>query len=182
MAFLVILIIIGISTLIFMVKFGNGSNNLMTLLLISIIIGVFTLLFMAEPWVRKQEKLSKKGYLKGFRKVNFSIVQIVRPLIIVFFLVFILLWWGGQHSHPSYDSDAKSNLHNLYLGCKAYWADNGGDKECNVFTVANDNYFYVQTEGVNIEGHGNESTFTATAQHMDSDNVFTMDAKGNIQY
>lgn len=82
--------------------------------------------------------------------------------------------WG------SYDSDSKSNLHNLFLGCKAYWADNGPDVECNVPVVANDKYGFVQSERVNIEVNGTESTFTATAQHLDSPGVYHMDAKGNI--
>ncbi len=101
--------------------------------------------------------------------------------------LFILLAWlssplsGERYKDRARESDAKSNLHHLYLGCKDYWADNGGDKACEVATVSTQDYGFVQSDRVNIEGHGTESTFTATAQHMDSTAVFTMDANGSIR-
>ncbi len=102
--------------------------------------------------------------------------------------LYILFAWaaspimsGDRYKDRARESDAKYNLHHLYLGCKDYWADNGGDKECEVATVSTQDYGFVQSDRVNIEGHGTESTFTATAQHMDSTKSYTMDAKGYIQ-
>ena len=105
---------------------------------------------------------------------------------VIFGGLFILFTWfssplsGGRYKDRAQESDAKYNLHHLYLGCKAFWEDNGGDKECEVATVSTQDYGFVQSDRVNIEGHGTESTFTATAQHMDSTAVFTIDAYANI--
>jgi len=85
------------------------------------------------------------------------------------------------HPHRSTNhSDAKSNLHNLYLSCKAYWAEQGSDKDCRVGTVTVAEYGFVQSNRVNIEAQGTESTFTATAQHLDNENSYVMDLNGNI--
>jgi len=81
----------------------------------------------------------------------------------------------------------KSNLHNLYLGCKAYWAEAGSEQDCRMDIVTAVEYGFVQSEGVIIEGHGTESTFTATAHYpgpkfdfMDSTISYTVDAKGEV--
>ena len=104
-----------------------------------------------------------------------AIITLPASLLIIF--VLILPLFSGNKSRAN-DSLAKSNLFNLYLGCKAYWADNGGDKECVAATVSTEDYGFVQSDRVNIEGHGTESTFTATAQHMDSTTVLTINANG----
>ncbi len=106
-----------------------------------------------------------------------AIITLPASLLIIF--VLILPLFSGNKSRAN-DSLAKSNLFNLYLGCKDYWADNGGDKECGVATVSTEDYGFVQSDRVNIEGHGTESTFTATAQHMDSTVVLTIDANGLV--
>jgi len=97
----------------------------------------------------------------------------------VIFLVFIAPQFSSNKI-GSYNSDSKSNLHRLYLGCKMYWANNGADKECNVSIASQPENGFDKWGRVNIEGHGTESTFTATAQHEDSTTRYTIDSEGII--
>lgn len=76
--------------------------------------------------------------------------------------------------------DPRSSLHNLYLGCKAYWAEQGSDKECRVDIATRVEYGFVPNPQVSISGQGTESDFTATAKRLDSTTQYTMDAQGNI--
>ena len=85
-----------------------------------------------------------------------------------------------EHDRHFYNKDAKSNLHNLYLVCKAYWAEQGSDQKCDVSIASQPAYGFVKFESVNISGQGTETTFTATAQHQNSTTQYTMDANGNI--
>ena len=56
----------------------------------------------------------------------------------------------------------------------------GNEKECTLSIASQPDHGFVKSERVNIEGHGTESTFTATAQHQESTTSYTMDANGNI--
>ena len=79
------------------------------------------------------------------------------------------------------NSEAKSNLHNLYLGCQAFWAEQGGDKNCSIDIVSQAEYGFVKSPHVHISAKGDKRTFKATAIHEDSTTFFHMDAKGNIR-
>ena len=85
--------------------------------------------------------------------------------------------WRGR----TYDSDAKSNLHNLFLGCKAYWADVGSEQECNADIAKKTTYGYVQSKRVEVVAGGDEKSFLAWGHHRDSKNIFRMDAIGDIK-
>jgi hypothetical protein len=84
-------------------------------------------------------------------------------------------------SGRAYDSDTKSNLHNVYLACKAYWADHGGEKSCDrpVFTLTT--YGYIQSQDVRIEASGREKDFRGLATNINTDKWFWMDKLGSIQ-
>jgi type IV pilus assembly protein PilA len=84
-------------------------------------------------------------------------------------------------SSRAHDSNARYDLHNLYLGCKAFWAEKGSDNDCNVSIVSSTTYGFVQSREIKINGSGTEKTFTAKAQHQSSSNEFEIDAAGNIK-
>ena len=69
----------------------------------------------------------------------------------------------------------------MYLACKAYWADNGSDQECNVSIASQPEVGYIKSDRINIEGHGTEKTFSATAFHEEGDEVYKMDVNGSIE-
>jgi len=97
-------------------------------------------------------------------------------------IIFIPYQLAGYHHHVfrSFDSDAKSNLHHMFLACQTYWEEKGSDKNCDLNTVTQKEYGFVQSEYVNIDGKGTAKNFTATARHQARKNVFTIDAEGKI--
>jgi hypothetical protein len=80
-----------------------------------------------------------------------------------------------------YNSDTKSNLHNLYLACKAYWADNGGEKSCNREIASGTSYGYFQSSDVRIHGEGGEMGFRALATNINSKQFFMVNSSGSIK-
>lgn len=87
----------------------------------------------------------------------------------------------GGWAKRAYDSDAKSNLHNIYLGCKAFWADTESHKTCNVEIASRTTYGFIQSRKVAVLAGGDEISFLAWAHHSDSDKIFRMDANGKIE-
>lgn len=91
---------------------------------------------------------------------------------------------GITHPRPkprAYDSYTKSNLHNIFLACKAYWADSGSSNACNydVFTLTS--YGYIQSGNVVVAGRGgSEKSFNITAMNQNSKKAFEINEVGKI--
>jgi len=81
----------------------------------------------------------------------------------------------------AYNSDAKSNLHNIFLACKAYWADNGSDRTCSPEIASGPMYGYIKSPDVIVTGSGTEKTFSVTAYNTNSDTRFSINSYGNIR-
>ena len=101
------------------------------------------------------------------------------PVIGTAFLILFLSKAGSCQS-CAYNSDVKSNLQNIYLACKAYWADYGGDKNCNADQYNRTTYGYMQSMDVSVSGSGTEPTFTVKGHHANGTKTFTINSIGAI--
>ena len=110
-----------------------------------------------------------------------------QELLIVFSIIGILAAIAvpqfGAYKNRAYQADAKANLHDIYLACKAYWSDNASTASCTTALAAAPNYGWVAKKNVAVKiMTGTESAFAATATHTSdtSSKTFTMDSNGNI--
>jgi type IV pilus assembly protein PilA len=107
------------------------------------------------------------------KKINnqkgFTLVEMLIVLGIVGILSSISIPIYHQYKARSYDKVAKGSLHNLYLTCKAYWADTFSSNGCSAATVTGTKYGFIETEGVTVAtNNGVENSFQASAFHLDN--------------
>lgn len=125
-----------------------------------------------------EQKKEEKKY--PFR----TLITILSVIIIVSgILAVILIPQFNTYCCGAPDSDSKSNLHNIFLACKAHWADNGSEAICTNEVVAQTSYGYIQSDEIKIFVFGNEENFKAyvTNTQDEREKVFELDSQGSVQ-
>ena len=114
------------------------------------------------------------------REGGFTLIELLIVIAIIGILAAIAIPQFNQYKARAYDTASKADLHNIYLACKAYWADTGSDQSCSETEAGGANYGFAPSPGVTVSASGNETGWSATAKHASSSTTFTMNASGNI--
>ena len=112
---------------------------------------------------------------------GFTLIELLIVIGIIGVLAAIAIPRFNQYKARAYDCDVKSNIHNIYLACKAYWADSGSGGACTAATALLTTYGYIQSGAVSIAVSLDETSWVGTGINMNNTaKVFTVNSLGAI--
>lgn len=113
-------------------------------------------------------------------KKKFSLVRVMVMLLVIFGIGGVFYTYLNTQS--MFDSFAPRNLNAVFSACRAYWEKNGADKDCNAEALSQSGIRLTLRSGVALQYSGNGENFGGTAQHQNSDHVYTIDARGRTRH
>ncbi len=124
--------------------------------------------------------LSRLRKLEGNQ--GFTLIELLIVIAIIGILAAIAIPQLSAYKQRTYNSDTQTILHNLYLTCKAYWADNDASSACATTDITNKTYGFTASPEMSITiGTGTEKDFAATASNANVRGIiYSIDSAGTI--
>ena len=122
-------------------------------------------------------RLRKLEHDKGF-----TLIELLIVIAIIGILAAIAIPQFSAYKQRTYNSDTQAILHNLYLSCKAYWADNAASSVCATADITSTTYGFTASPEMTITIRtGNEEDFAATATNANVPGVtYSIDSAGTV--
>ena len=115
------------------------------------------------------------------KEKGFTLIELLIVISIIGILAAIAIPQFASYRERAYDSQAKSALYNLYLACKAYWADNASSDACTLEQASTTTYGFLQDGNISVViNNGEENTFDVDSKHTSSSKSYSIDSLGNI--
>ena len=121
---------------------------------------------------------------RGKNEKGLTLIELLIVIAIIGILAAIAVPQFNQYNLRMYNNDAKTNLQNIYLACKEYWADNAGSDPCSIDIAKQEPYGFHASTNVVVTvtpGKDIETGFEATAKHNASNTIYTIDENDNIR-
>jgi len=125
-------------------------------------------------------RLKNLGKKDSKYESGFTLIELLIVIAIIGILAAIAIPQFNQYKTRSYDSDAKANLHNIYIACKAYWGLAGSGNTCTLNIAKQSAYGFIQSSNISIASSGSDWIFSASAMNINSSHSFSIDYNGQI--
>ena len=121
---------------------------------------------------------------RGNNEKGLTLIEFLIVIAIIGILAAISIPQFNQYKLRMHNNKAKADLQNVYIACKAYWAENKGSDPCSLDIAGQKPYGFKASTNVFVTitpGKDIETGFEATAKHDASNTTYTIDEKDNIR-
>lgn len=113
-------------------------------------------------------------------KEGFTLIELLTVIAIIGVLAAIAVPVFAQYKNRAYDAESKTELHNIFLSCKAYWVDNGPTNDCTTPVISTTTYGYIQSSEISVTLSGNENLLSGSATSVNTNTTYYLSPSGKI--